>query len=881
MCTIHHPRLSWRANVVVQGHYQVQAASAPSLLRSGNVDLWDTGKVRGERSRNIPYKGKPLNSEARVFWRVRVWPRGQADPGKWSDVGRWEMGLLNQADWRSKWLQAPTFADSQESDAVNRWVQLVSTVEYEDGSLDTPALDQLNQKLGATLFRHQFAVNQEPVRARLHSTAGGYYEIFLNGTKVGDRIMDPGQTDFDKRILYNTDDVSGDVGRGQNVIAVHLGSGWYNESIAFSAPGKNLQYGVPTFTAQLVIYFDDGSSQVVTSDEAWQAHPSPVVKEGLFSGEIYDGSKNQHDWHNVSASHQSKNWKSASVRKELPTQKLEPQLLPPIRTVKAVQPLRILNPSENVWVFDFGQNFTGVPTLHLDKLRLAEGQAVFLRYAEWADSQGNISQLSGGGWATHLNAVDAYVAGSHKEVHWTPSFSWHGFRYIEVSGLKEQPPLAALSAQLVRSDVARAGDFSSSDDQVNRIHRTALWSYESNLMSVPLDCPNREKAGWTGDAHAALITGNYNFNMENFWLKYLGDFRTARHVAPTVVPGKRTDGGKIDWAAAEVFISWEHWRHHGDRQALETQYPSLMEYMEFGQNQMSAYLLEQGYGDWCDPVRAPGTPRVGGRGTPQWTSTAVTSTALFARSVDLMSKIAAALNKSEDSKRFAALYQNLSQGFHEAFYDAASGHYGSQTADAMALRFGLAPAELRQSVADALSKDVRENWGGHSSVGALGQTWLYLALSDFGHTDTAFNIFKAQGYPGFSYLFDELDGTTLWERKGAFDPGKGRGPVRSLNHPFHGGYDGWFYQGLGGIRPLENTVGFQEFMLKPVFPSQLDTVDASYESGYGKISSRWERKAGQIHWQFSIPANSSAWVHFLTGEKQRFFAGSYEFVFDE
>ncbi|MDU0352514.1 family 78 glycoside hydrolase catalytic domain [Paraglaciecola aquimarina] len=203
-----------------------------------------------------------------------------------------------------------------------------------------------------------------------------------------------------------------------------------------------------------------------------------------------------------------------------------------------MRPKRILQPRDNVWVFDFGQNFTGIPTLHLDSLGLQEGQAVYLRFAEWQDGNGNISQLSGGGWATNLNAVDGYIAGEQSYGKWTPSFTWHGFRYIEVTGLTTSPPLDALSARLIRSDVARVGEFDSSDPLLNRIHHTALWTYESNLMSVPLDCPIREKAGWTGDAHAALITGNYNFNMETFWPKYLGDFKTALNIAPTVVPLK-------------------------------------------------------------------------------------------------------------------------------------------------------------------------------------------------------------------------------------------------------------------------------------------------------------------------------------------------------
>lgn len=884
------PALSWRANIAQQGAYQIQVASSESALLAGQSDLWDSGQVSDSSSRNIAYMGNALSSSNAAFWRVRVWQQDGEVPGPWSVISKWEMGLLNKSDWRAKWLQAPAPFVTQNKAPLERWINLVGIVENEDGSIASPALEKLHDMPTASLFRYEFNTNKTIARAKLHSTAGGYYELFINGNKVKDRIMDPGQTDFDKRMLYNTDDVGDLLNQGTNVIAVHLGSGWYDENIAFSrwknpdgeyTERKNGSYtfGQPTFIAQLEITFSDGSTQTVISNENWLSHPSPIVKEGIFSGEVFDANQHLPNWHSLGQN--TDKWQKVKVLETWPTQRMEPQLLPPIRAIKTMQPVAIFKPKKNVWVFDFGQNFTGIPTLDIDALSLQPDQGIYLRFAEWADDKGNISQLSGGSWATHLNAVNAYIAGETNLQSWTPSFSWHGFRYIEISGLNEAPSLDNIIAHLVRSDVQQAGQFSSSDALINRIHDTALWTYESNLMSVPLDCPIREKAGWTGDAHAALITGNYNFNMQTFWPKYLGDFSTAENIAPTVVPGKRTGAEKVDWAVAEVFIAWEHYRHHGDIHVLQNQYQSLLEYMAFGQTQMTNFLISSGYGDWCDPVREPGTPRVGGRGTPQWTSTTVTSTALFTQAANYMSKIASILDRQDDKAKFATLHNNLKAGFHTALYDENSGHYGSQTADAMALRFEITPVALRQSVADALNKDVVENWNGHSSVGALGQTWLYLALSDYGYADTAFNIFKAQGYPGFSYLFDELKGTTLWERKGAFDPANGRGPLRSLNHPFHSGYDGWFYQGLGGIRPLENSVGFQEFMLKPVFPKALDEAKVKYDSGYGEIISTWQRKDSEIHWQVTIPNNTRAWVHLPQQDKQLYRAGKYEFIIND
>ena len=881
--------MSWHANVKQQFAYQIHVASSVENLENDIADLWDSGKVIEKASRNIVYDGALLNSKDSAFWRVRVWGKSKDTASKWSHISAWEMGLLTNADWQAKWIQTKQPSIANKTSELKHWIDLVGTVENEDGTLATPAKQKLYEMPTASIFKYQFTIDKKVIKAKLHSTAAGYYEIYINGARVDNRIMDPGQTDFNKRILYNTDMVHDLIAQNNNTITVHLGSGWYDENIAFSRwknpdgeysnrANGSYTYGQPSFIAQLEINYADGSSQVISSNEEWLSHPSPVLKEGLFSGEFYDANQAPNTW-NIGEWGKD-NWQPVKILDTWPTAKLEPQRLPPIKAIKKMLPIHIYAPREGVWVYDFGQNFTGIPTLNLEELALEPNQTIYLRYAEWADEKGNISQLSGGGWATHLNAVDAYQAAGDNQSTWTPSFTWHGFRYIEVIGLHSKPSLNALNAHLTRSDVERVGHFNSSDKLINRIHDTALWTYESNLMSVPLDCPIREKAGWTGDAHAALVTGNYNFNMETFWPKYLGDFLTSDNIAPTVVPGKRTGAEKIDWAVAEVFIAWEHFLHHGNSQILANQYQSLLEYMAFGESQMTDFLIEKGYGDWCDPVIATGTPRVGGRGTPQWTSTTVTSTALFTQAANYMSQIANQLNKSSDSAKFRQLYDNLRQGFHTALYDPVTEHYGSQTADAMALRFSITPVELRQKVADALHKDITEKWGGHSSVGALGQTWLYLALSDHGYTDTAFNIFKATGYPGFSYLFDNLNGTTLWERKGAFDPNKTKGPVRSLNHPFHSGYDGWFYQGLGGIRPMQDSVGFQEFMLKPVFPTALNSINVLYDSGYGQITSQWQRDNGNILWQVTIPNNTSAWVHLPDRPVQKYLAGKHEFVID-
>jgi alpha-L-rhamnosidase len=897
------PRLSWHANVKAQEAFQIQVATSRDKLISGLPDLWDSEKVISSISVNVPYQGTALEANSKAVWRVRVWSKGAEQPGEWSTPSTWEMGLLNKSDWRAKWLQVKKRDIAQVTKNRMDWIKYAANVHPNITEKLTESafnkqlgvVEQLKQQPTASLFRHSFTTEtgKKIAGAKLHSTAGGYYEIFLNGQKVDDRLADPGQTDFDKRILYNTDEVRDLLLNGQNTIAVHLGSGWYDENIAFSKWSnpdaakdkrnqKTLSYGQPKFIAQLELIYEDGSSQTIASNENWISHPSPILKEGLFSGELYDANEAVEEWNVNTSANNLVNWQPVEALDEWPTESLEPQLLPPIRAIKKLKPIKLYQPQKNVWVFDFGQNFTGIPTLNLEALNLKPGQAVHMRYGEWADIDGNLSQKSGGG-APLLKQVDTYIASGEDAQFWSPIFTWHGFRYLELTGIDFEPELNAVHGHLVRSDVEIAGQFKSSSNLLNKIHDMALWSYEGNLMALPMDCPIRERAGWTGDAHAALITGNYNYDMQNLWEKYLGDFETSSHIAPAVVPGKRSHGEKYDWAVAEVIIAWEHYRHHGDIQVIAEQYESMVEYMDAAETQLTDNLLRDGYGDWCDPVRVPGMTRK--RCNPEYTLPTMTTSGFLAHGADLMAKMSTLLNKPEKAKHYSALFERIASQYHKEFYNPETGHYGSQTADAMALRFGITPIHLRASVAEALNKDVVENWNGHGSIGALGQTYVYRALSDYGYGDTAFGIFTAQGYPGYQWQFDNLKATTLWERKGVWDPTKdpeGRNPPgRSLNHPFHSGYDGWFYEGLGGIRPLGDNPGYQHFELSPVFPKDLEWVEASYKTGYGKIVSNWQRHGNTIHWQFEVPNNSSAKVS-LQGKPSRIYeAGQHSITIEQ
>ena len=852
------PRLSWRSTVDSQKAYEIEVASTAEILRGGEADLWSSGRVLDGRSVARPYGGKPLTSRQNAFWRVRIWEDGETQPSPWSEIASWRMGLINPSDWQASWITSPIFPAAPSTPGLEAWLKFTAA-EFKFKGVETLAdtKKRLRDVRPATYFRKDFTLERPIKSAFLYSTSAGYSEVFLNGKKIGDRILNPAQTDFDKRIYYDVDNLSEALSVGENVLGIHLGNGFYGERTAFGI--RKLFYGEPAAIAQLEIEYMDGTRETMVSDESWSSRPSPILKNGVYSGEVFDARQKIAGWADGSGQ-RKEGWREAALLDNFPTLNLVAAEMPPVRRIREVKPKAVFNPAKGIWTIDFGQNFTGLPTIDVDQLNLKEGQTVIFRYAEWADADGLVSMKSGGG-APRTKQVDAYISDGKDTEPWSPTFTWHGFRYIEVSGIDSEPPLGAFTAHLTRTDIEPIGQFKSSDALLNRAHETALWTFESNMVSVLSDCPIRERNGWTGDAHAVVGMASYNFAMTPFLDKFLGDFRTTDQIAPTIVPGRRTRSGMVDWAAAEVFLTWEHYLNSGDVSVIKTQYQSLLDYAAYVESIADGDLITNSthfYGDWCDTLPEVGMVRPLGRCMSYSTAGELTATALIVRVFDQMSAMAGLLDKPEDARKFSARRDAMSAAFHQAFYRDDNTGYGSQTGNAMALQFGIAPNEKAELVAAAIANDVRDNWDGRSSVGALGQSWLYPALSDHGHTDTAFGIFKAQGPGSFSYLFDTLGGTSIWEDPTKFPPGIA--PGKSLSHPFHSGYDAWFYSGLGGITPNPEKPGYKHFYLRPVFPEKLNEATVALETGYGKIQSAWKRGNDGIIWDTEVPFNTTATV---------------------
>lgn len=855
------PRLSWRSPVAKQIAYEIEAASLIENINAGVPDLWSSGRIDDDRSVSIAYRGLQLSSRDKVYWRVRIWQEGSDRPSAWSEFGTWQMGLLKNDDWKAQWITSPLFPAAPSHQGIENWLSLTADdPHFNEAQKKIGTLEKLRQERPATYFRKDFEIKKPVKSAMLYSTSAGYSEFYLSGEKLGDRILNPAQTEFDKRIYYDTDDVTKMLNMGKHSLAVHLGNGFYAERTAFGI--QRLFFGEPAAIAQLEIIYEDGSKEVILSDNSWVAHPSPILKNGVYSGEVYDARKQVKNW----AAPQSKSdsnlaqWQPVAILPKTPTEKMVAAEMPPVRRVMEIKPKAIFNPKKNIWTIDFGQNFTGVPTIDVAQFGLKSGQTLLFRFAEWADKNGLVS-LNSGGSAPLTKQVDAYISDGKDMNSWSPTFSWHGFRYMEISGLDTAPPLDAITAHLTRTDLRRLGHFESSNPLLNRIHETALWTFESNMVSVLSDCPIRERNGWTGDALAIGRMASYNFDFAPYLDRFLADFRVAQVPAPAIVPGRRVRPGMVDWASAEIYLAWEHYLHSGDKSALENQYDSMVKYFDFVETIQENNQILNGnnyYGDWCDHLPKVGMTRPDGRCSGFNTKGDLTATALVAHAFDLMSQISERLERPTDAAHYAERYAAFRDAFHAAYFNREKGSYGSQTANAMAIAFKLVPPHLANGAAAAINRDVTEIWNGHASVGALGQTWLYPTLSDHGYTDTAYGIFTAEGAPGFSYLFDVLNGTTLWEDISQYVPERGAPPGKSLNHPFKGGYDVWFFSGLGGISPNADKPGYKHFNLRPQFPTDLDKINVSLETGYGIIKSQWERKNNAIEWQFTVPNNSEA-----------------------
>ena len=819
------PRLSWVVATgtsergVFQAGYQILVANSADALSKNQGDLWNSDQVSSDQSTQVIYGGKPLESGRTCFWKVRLWnSSGRVSP--WSEPAQWTLGLLASSDWKAKWI-----------------------------GYDGPAGEAATSSAPSPFFRKSFTINKPIKRAMAFASALGIYELHLNGKPVDLDVLSPGWTDYSKRAHYFGYDITKQLKRGENVIGAILGDGWYASYLAFT--GKRNYYGAHTrLIVQMEIEYQDGSKDVIGTDESWKASTGPVLEGDLLMGCVYDARKELANWDTPRGNDSS--WRQAAVD---PSVKVNLEAHPgtPIRRIQELAAIKLTEPKPGTYVFDLGQNMVGWARL---LAKGTNGQKVIVRHAEMLNPDGTIYTAN----LRKAKATDTfYLAGTSKRAY-EPSFTFHGFRYVEVTGLSNKPKLGDVAGIVVHSDLPRTGWFECSEPLVNKLALNALWGQKGNFLDVPTDCPQRdERAGWTGDAQVFMKTACLNLDAPAFYTKWLVDLCQDSQRADggfgDVAPYLSIAGyGNTGWSDAAVVCNWRMYEMYGDLQVLRQHYDALIRHMDYLARTSTNFVRGTfSYGDWL---------RLAG---PQHSETI--GTAYYFYTATLMVRIAEVLGKLDD----AAKYRQLAAEIRDAFvknYLKPDGQIidgkqaTGQTFYALAFGLDLVPAEMKNQVAAQFAASIHKE-NDHLATGFLGTPFVLFALQKAGNPELAYKLALNKTYP--SWLQQVLWGsTTMWERWDGWRPDKGfQTPgMNSFNHYWLGCINEWLFTQAAGIDT--DGPGFKHISIRPeIVPPEkgFSWVKASYNSIRGNVASAWSIDHGRFELKVTIPGNCTATVY--------------------
>ena len=807
------PRLSWvlesRQRAEKQTAYQILAASSEAQLKSDSGDLWDTGKVTSDQTLHIVYAGKALRSCQRCYWKVRVWD----NDGKASAYSRpvcWDMGLLTPQDWQGQWISRTTDTNS----------------------------------LPAPMLRRAFTLEGKIKQARAYVCGLGYYELHLNGKKIGDHLLDPGYTRYDKRALYVTYDVTDALRRGKNAVGVILGNGWYNvQTRAVWDFHKAPWRAAPKLLMQLRVEYADGHVETIGTDSRWTTSDGPITFDSIYGGETYDARAEKPGWD--TADYDDSAWAMAQVV-SAPGGKLAAQMMPPIKADRTINPVKLTEPKPGVFVFDMGQNSAGFAEL---SARGPAGTKVVMKYGERLGKDGTVDRADIQQHVVRVDPsqqyqTDTYILdGSSRITHHASRFTYHGFQYVEVTGFPGKPTLDSLRGIFIHSAIPVAGEFECSNPLLNRIWVAGRWAYLSNLQGIPTDCPHREKNGWTGDAHLAAEQGLFNYApaaIYTKWIKDLGDEQRPSGELPGIVPtsgwGYKWGNGPA-WDSAFLLIPFYLYEYCGDTKVLCDHYDGLKRYVDYLTSKAKGGIVDIGLNDWA-PFKTS-------------TPTDITSTAYYYRDAQIVALAAGLMGNEADARKYADLAASIKQAFNEKFYHPDTGLYGngSQTSLSCALYQGLVEPANKVRVLNNLVAAVEKS-NGHIDTGILGAKYLLNALLENGRADVAYRIASQKDLPSWGWWIEQ-GATTLWEQWNG---------TESRNHIMFGDISAWFYKALAGINLDPAAPAFKHIIIKPNLVGGLTSAKASYDSVRGRIASDWRIAQGHLDLEVTIPANTTATV---------------------
>lgn len=818
------PRLSW--NLVSEQRGARQSAYQ-IFVELGERLVWDSGRVGSDQSIQVPYEGPALESKQRLKWKVRVWDEnGEATLS--SETAWWEMGLLEPDDWSGAWIGSPIVG----------------------GARTTAPCPYL---------RKEFQLNGPIQQARLYVSALGLFECWINGERVGEDVFTPGWTNYRKRVQYLTYDVTQALKTGENAIGAILGDGWYCGHIA-QLDRQN--YGDrPRFLAQLEVTYADGSRAVIVSDAGWLAKSGPILESDMIMGECYDARLEMPGWDR--AGYNSADWLPVVIFDD-PNLSLVAKVNPPVRRHEELAPVG--EPSEirlwptSNWIFDLGQNMVGWIRL---KVSGSDGKTVRMRFSEVLNPDGTLYTPS----LRSARATDYYTLRGDGDEYYEARFTYHGFRYVELSGLPGKPGRDAVTGIVLHSDTLKTGEFECSNPAINQLQHNITWSQKGNFVEVPTDCPQRdERLGWTGDAQVFIPTAAYNMDVAAFFTKWQQDLEDSQSeigefppVIPAVQPFGLTNDGGPAWADAGVICPWTIYQVYGDRELLVRYYDSMKRFVEYlressvGLIRVHPQALRNGifggFGDWLSTNAE--TPRD------------LIGTAYFAFCARLLARIAGVIGKTEDQTKFESLALQVKEAFIQRYITHAGLVAGlTQTGYCLALAFDLIPEHLRVKAVDELVDDIeKRDW--HLSTGFVGTPLILKALTAAGRLDVAYKLLFQKTWPSWLYPVS-AGATTIWERWDGWTDDKGfqTPEMNSFNHYAYGAVGEWLYTTLAGINLDPRYPGYKQFVLRPQPGGGISSAKGAYQSVYGEIISDWSIHDDIFLWKVTVPPNTraTAWV---------------------
>lgn len=824
------PTFSWKlpilANNKSQSAYHIVVASNPDLLPN-NADLWDSKKQENEQSVWVKYKGEKLDSRQKVYWQVKYWNQDK-EASKWSEINHFELGLLDNSDWKAKWIGLDTKAEK----VIGSQKNILHRPQY---------------------LRKNFKLSDDLVSARLYITAKGVFDVAINGEDISDDVMPPGYTPYKKRIETITYDVGDLIKSGQNTIGVELAAGWHSGRLGWQK-SYWIDTETPKMLCQLELTMKDGSKEIILSDDSWKGTTKgPIRLSEIYDGESYDANLEMPNWNTNNFN--DKNWESVNAFPISDAIRLEPKRHTTVKT-KIELPTKEITEKDETAIFDFQQNMVGVPLI---KVPMKKGQTLKIRFAEKLAPDGSFYTKNYRG----ALSTNYYTASKDGLIEYQPKFTFHGFQYIELSGYdKTKTPSKDWVTGLVQySDFKENGTFTSSHPKLNQLQSNIVWGLRGNFFDIPTDCPQRdERMGWTGDAQVFGPTSMFNADVYKFWSSWLQSVRESQYenggipwVVPDVLNNNKVSAG---WGDACTIIPWKIYMRTGDKKILEENFEMMKAWVAYHEKTTKNSISRMGFfADWLQPLPENGDNRGD-------TSKSLIGTAFFARSAKLTAKTAKVLGKTEEFEKYNTLYKNVAKAFEKRFFEngkvKGKNVTETQTSYLLGLAFGLISKENKTNAKKHLIRKIEEA-DNHLRTGFLGTPLLSKVLDEAGELDLMYKLLFNETYPSWFYSINQ-GATTIWERWNSYSKTEGFNKMRmnSLNHYAYGAIGEWMYERIAGIAPLE--AGYKTIKIAPVPKLPLTSASASLNTPYGKVASSWKITNNKFKLEVVIPPNTKAKV---------------------